>query len=138
MHQSNTEFLYETVTKKTRKIAQKQGWKMNAQTDAKRISKFLISVAVIPASDAGSANEDLGPVKKSQSGICHCPGGQFYERTVNFTEFETIGACLASGGQEPQRGQGTCPTEPASSSISSLVIDNYDREAFGGWTTSLI
>ena len=39
-------------------------------------------------------------VKKSTSGICHCPGGQFYGRTSNFTEFDTIDARLASVGRE--------------------------------------
>ena len=47
-------------------------------------------------------------VKKSGSGICHCSGGQFYDRTTNYTPFENIDACLASGGREPQRGQGNC------------------------------
>lgn len=83
--------------------------------------------------DTEAGNSVPGSVKKSESGLCHCPGGQFYDRTVNFTEFDTIGACLASGGREPQQGQGTCPTEPPPPSVSSLEIEKYDRGAFGGW-----
>ena len=57
----------------------------------------------------GVTNEAAAQVvKKSSSGVCHCPGGQFYERTTNFTEYETIEACLDSDGREPQRGQGDC------------------------------
>ena len=47
-------------------------------------------------------------VKKSRSGLCHCPGGSFYNRTKRFTPFQTIKECLASGGREPKRGQGDC------------------------------
>ena len=80
---------------------------------------------------AAPENAAVGPVKKSSSGLCHCPGGQFYNRTTNFTPFDTIGACLESGGREPRQGQGTCPTEPPPPSATSL--ENYDRDAFGGW-----
>ena len=73
-------------------------------------------------------------VKKSTSGICHCPSGQFYDRTTNFTEFETIDACLASGGREPQRGQGDCPMASSSDDSASIRVPNrYDRSVFGGW-----
>ena len=48
-------------------------------------------------------------VKKSSSGICHCPGGQYYDRTQNFTEFRSIDECLESGGRHPKQGQGDCP-----------------------------
>ena len=48
------------------------------------------------------------PVKKSRSGICHCPGGAYYDRTMNFTPYWAIEDCLASGGRHPMRGQGDC------------------------------
>ena len=86
-----------------------------------------------PATEVAPENAVAGPVKKSSSGLCHCPGGQFYSRTSNFTPYETIGACLESGGRQPQQGQGTCPTEPPPPSITSLEIEDYDRSAFGGW-----
>lgn len=48
------------------------------------------------------------PIKKSRSGICHCPGGTYYGRTRNFMPFRSIEDCLASGGRHPKRGQGDC------------------------------
>ena len=80
-------------------------------------------------------NPNTGAVKKSGSGICHCPGGQFYDRTLNFTAFDTLEACLASGGREPQRGQGICPSAPRGESTTMHLPKpgKYDRNAFGGW-----
>ena len=73
-------------------------------------------------------------VKKSGSGICHCPEGQFYDRTSNFTAFDTLEACLASGGREPKRGQGVCPTAPHGKPAMSLPKPGkYDRSVFGVW-----
>ena len=78
-------------------------------------------------------------VKKSKSGICHCPGGQFYDRVKNYTAYDNIDACLASGGRNPKLGQGDCsvvssdsasPHDPAASRQPS----EYDRNAFGGWS----
>lgn len=48
-------------------------------------------------------------VKKSSSGICHCAGGQYYDRTKNFTEHRSIDECLDAGGRHPKQGQGDCP-----------------------------
>ena len=94
---------------------------------------------VAASTESRERNSDLedspaGVVKKSGSGICHCPGGQFYDRTTNFTSFDTIGACLASGEREPQRGQGTCPTESTNRPTTMLIPGPYDRTIFGGWS----
>ena len=88
------------------------------------------------SSDASSNTLDAttGVVKKSGSGICHCPGGQFYDRTTNFTSFDTIAACLASGGRHPQQGQGNCPIETTSEPTAMLIPGRYDRSEFGGWS----
>ena len=72
-------------------------------------------------------------VKKSGSGICHCPRGQYYGRTTKFTAFESLEACLAGGGCEPQRGQGTCPIAASDDSVAVPLPDRYDRSEFGGW-----
>jgi hypothetical protein len=42
-------------------------------------------------------------VKKSNSGVCHLPGGASYERTRQFTPYKTIEACVASGGRLADR-----------------------------------
>ena len=95
----------------------------------------IASARAAPDRPPRTDNAPAGVVKKSSSGICHCPGGQFYDRTTNFTEFETIEACLDSGGREPQRGQGDCSAaSPSSDSTSMLLPDRYDRRAFGGWS----
>ena len=80
------------------------------KTKIKWLGSSWVLAGVLAVTAGVSGNAAAQGVKKSASGICHCPGGQFYDRTSNFTEFETIDACLASGGREPQRGQGDCST----------------------------
>ncbi len=53
-------------------------------------------------------SEALALTKKSSSGICHCPGSQYYDRTKKFTPYGSIAECLDSGGRHPKRGQGDC------------------------------
>lgn len=48
-------------------------------------------------------NTSGGVVKKSSTGICHAPGTTYYIQTKSFTSFDTIEACLASGGRLPKR-----------------------------------
>ncbi len=104
----------------------------NPEFSENRGIKNCIAIATLLAatlSISGNATAQQ-VVKKSTSGLCHCPGRLFYERTSNFKPFENLNACLASGGREPQQEQGNCPTEPPPS-ITSL--EEYDRNAFGGW-----
>jgi hypothetical protein len=51
--------------------------------------------------DAPNPNSD--PVKKSTTGICHAPGSTYYNRTKNFTPYNTLQECLDSGGRLPKR-----------------------------------
>jgi hypothetical protein len=44
-----------------------------------------------------------GPVKKSNSVICHTPGSTYYARVLNFKPFANIDSCLTSGGRLPKR-----------------------------------
>ncbi len=54
-----------------------------------------------PAS--GKAPAEAGPpVKKSSTGICHDRKSQYYASTKNFTAFQTMKACLDSGGRRPK------------------------------------
>lgn len=41
-------------------------------------------------------------VKKSSTGICHEKGTTYYERTKNFTSYNSIEECLNSGGRLPK------------------------------------
>ena len=98
----------------------------------------LVFMAVTAAEEA----ENPEPVKKSSSGICHCPGGQFYLRTTNFIPFATLSECLESGGREPKRGLGNCPKEETEENASdsptppapSIQSAAYNRSVFGGWS----
>ena len=108
---------------------------LKTKTKGLGLSWMLAGVLAVTAGVPGDATAQ--GVKKSTSGICHCPGGQFYDRTTNFTEYETIDACLVSGGREPQRGQGDCPMASSSDdddSASLRVPDRYNRSVFGGWS----
>ncbi|EQB2598493.1 hypothetical protein ACYHQE_002094 [Aeromonas salmonicida] len=43
------------------------------------------------------------PVKKSRNGICHPQGGTYYSRTKHYVPYDTMQACLDSGGRAPKR-----------------------------------
>ena len=44
-------------------------------------------------------------VKKSNSGICHTTDSPWYERTKNFTPYDTLAECLKAGGRKPKGQQ---------------------------------
>jgi hypothetical protein len=50
-----------------------------------------------------SAPVSTGVVKKSTTSICHAPGTTYYDRTTNFTPFNTLDDCIVSGGRLPLR-----------------------------------
>jgi len=52
---------------------------------------------------ANSQRNSLPAVKKSKSGICHTQGTVFYNRMLNFTPYNSLAACIASGGREPKK-----------------------------------
>jgi len=48
---------------------------------------------------------DSPPVKRSRSGVCHPKGERGYEQTIYFISFDSLDACLQSGGRMPgQKG----------------------------------
>lgn len=62
--------------------------------------KKMIAIALLIASPALA--EEIKPVKLSVNGICHDQSSAHYNRTRNFTAFETLEQCLAAGGRLPQ------------------------------------
>ena len=95
-------------------------------------------LVVAPLLAAGLPTAVLAQVKLSRSGICHCPGGAYWQRTLHFTPHPSIESCLATGGRHPKQGQGDCDA-PAAARVSvapSLEDDGlrYDRALFGGWS----
>jgi hypothetical protein len=59
---------------------------------------FLISSLLLLAFTAQAADSKPGPVKKSASGICHESQSRFYAKLKHFTSYDTLKACLDSGG----------------------------------------
>jgi len=57
-------------------------------------------LATAPASFAAASPE--AAIKKSRAGICHAHGTPGYEQTRRFKPFDSIEACLKSGGRLPK------------------------------------
>lgn len=88
----------------------------------RHFTRHLILAAAITAALPAQAT-----VKQSQSGICHPPESQYYERTKNFQAFDTLEACLNAGGRLPN---GITISQPK----SDLQGAGYSRAQFGhGW-----
>lgn len=51
--------------------------------------------------DAAGDELPWPPVKKSRSDICHGRNSQWYTQTIHFEPFNTMKACLDSGGRLP-------------------------------------
>lgn len=74
-------------------------------------------------------------VKMSNSGICHPPQSSWYDRTKTFQPFDSVEACLASGGRLP-KGMAR-PSVSDRRVIKSSGSVSYSRSAFGhGWDDS--
>lgn len=63
------------------------------------LAVFLIYAVLIAYPSHTLAQSQI--VKKSKSDICHPPESSYYERTRNFRPYETLQACLDSGGRLP-------------------------------------
>jgi hypothetical protein len=50
-----------------------------------------------------ASQNEMPQVKKSTTGICHEIGTTYYSRTTNFTAFDNIDDCIASGGRLPKK-----------------------------------
>ena len=79
----------------------------------------VAAIAFLPAANAAD------PIKQSRSGICWCPGGSAYDRTTNFTAFDTIEACLEAEGRHPKKGQGECspPVASIGDATTQAILD---------------
>mgnify|MGYP001337418822 FL=1 len=65
-----------------------------------KIVKILILFLLVVSCD-NFQNKNPN-VKKSTTDICHKKGSQYYKQTKNFISFDTISACLESGGRLPR------------------------------------
>ncbi|MGM7318417.1 HNH endonuclease family protein [Idiomarina sp. ST10R2A5] len=88
----------------------------------------LLSISALTflliASTSVLATSPEPAVKKSNSGICHAEDSRWYSRTKNFTPYDTLDACLESGGRLPK---GYTSTHKQSQSTG------YERSAFNHW-----
>jgi micrococcal nuclease len=77
------------------------------KTEAAPVAEVATAPVVVESQVATQAPQSVsstgGVVKKSSTGICHAPGTTYYEKTKNFIAFDSISACLASGGRLPRR-----------------------------------
>ena len=65
-----------------------------------KISKvLLIFLFILSCDNIQNKNPN---VKKSTTGICHKKGSQYFKQTKNFISFDTVAACLESGGRLPR------------------------------------
>ena len=69
-------------------------------------------------------------IKQSNSGICHPPQSNWYERTKNYTSFDSLESCLDEGGRLP-KGLSVASLNSAENEDEKK---GYERSAFGhGW-----
>lgn len=54
-------------------------------------------------SQSSTPSSSGGVVKMSTSGICHAPGTTYYNRTTNYTAYNSLSSCLSAGGRLPER-----------------------------------
>ena len=89
----------------------------------------LILIAILSLFSTSMAHAD--PVKKSNSGLCHPPHSSWYDRTKSYTPFDSLNACLASGGALPK---GVSIGSSVGGQGESQQDRGYERSAFGhGW-----
>lgn len=93
-------------------------------TQARRFCFFNIALLMFLLTASASAEPSKPAVKKSNSGICHAEDSRWYSRTKKFTPYDTLEACLQSGGRLPK---GYAPRN-----IHSLSA-GYERAAFNHW-----
>ena len=70
---------------------------------ARGLTGFLAALALLAAALAAPAAAPA-QVKLSRAGLCHCPGGAYWERTLHFVPHPSIESCLATGGRHPKQG----------------------------------
>jgi len=56
---------------------------------------FIIALSV-------NVTANASVIKMSNSGLCHPPQSSWYDRTKNYQPFDSLEACLNSGGELPK------------------------------------
>lgn len=84
---------------------------------------ILITGLLFIYSTAAGAEDAASFVKKSRNGYCHYQTSDFYTRTMHFEKFETLGACMESGGKFPPTNKVTNTTPEVKMSNSMICHD---------------
>lgn len=90
----------EKITKEEKKKSEKQ---VGAAQPTAKVAQPAQQPAPTPAPAPAPPPISSGVVKKSVNDICHSPGTTYYDRTKNFTSYNSIQDCLNSGGRLPER-----------------------------------
>ena len=64
----------------------------------KTVNKVVATTSIIRA-PVTTPLTNLPAVKKSSTGLCHARGTQYYNQTLKYTAYDSINACLSSGGR---------------------------------------
>lgn len=68
------------------------------------MNKYLISfIAIISILFVSGCSSNNPAVKKSDTGICHEEGTNYYKNTKNFTPYNSLDECIKSGGRLPKK-----------------------------------
>jgi len=82
-----------------------------------------VIAGLLLASGAADSVADADPeVKKSESGVCHGQDSVHYQRTKKFTPYDSMEACLASGGRESRAARKTSPWRWAVAAVTLIVL----------------
>jgi hypothetical protein len=101
------------------------------------IYRVLVFLTLITLSSYSLAQNQI--IKKSSAGICHPPESSYYERTRNFRSFQTLRACIDSGGRfvanlSSAANPGDANVRKNRSTKRSKSTNGYDCSQFGaGW-----
>jgi micrococcal nuclease len=94
----------------------------------------LVAILLATGCTSAAAASDA-PVKKSRAGICHEQGTTGFAQTKRFKPFETIQACLKSGGRLPRgaafRKPTFDPTKPAHAGDDGVLFGPLIRVVDG-------
>jgi hypothetical protein len=103
------------------------------------INKLLVVALILLLSSgcgADQAQKKAPPppvsVKKSSSGICHDETSSSYNRTKNFTPYDNISACIASGGRLPEGAINDATNEAIEEGRDFVSL--YNRSDWPHWT----
>src|SRR5690554_2027211 len=99
--------------------------------------KIVVGFAILVALCFAQVTANAGTVKQSTSGLCHPPQSSWYERTHNYTSFDTIQACLDVGGRLPKGLSLASLSDGDATSMGNIDQLTYQRSALDRKSTRL-